>query len=1111
MNSIQPFVKFQDDDNNLWLQHFHRLANKALGAETAQILFNKYQTLFTDTYQSLLTPRNALQDLLSLQQLDTQNTSQVSLICPSKGFDYYRLHFYCLQPRYLDEFLPVLANIGLRVMDQVQFQLTIENSTLFIKSFAIKAAKQQYTSFKKLRSPLLANIQAVMSGKMENDGLNKLTVLSAMDWQAIDLLRAYRNYFLQINHHTTRNSIHHALINNPVVALCLYQYFEIRFRPEPKWSHCLQREEQALTPLREQLLINLKDVNDINEDRILRTLFNLIDATTRSNFHLRRDHSDFFIAFKINSLGVIDMPSPKPQFEVYVHAVNMEGIHLRAGNIARGGIRWSDRQDDFRTEILGLMQTQVSKNALIIPTGAKGGFIVKKYPNPEDTLGTAKSSYQTLMHGLLDLTDNLPENKPEFSSQIVCYDNPDPYLVVAADKGTASFSDLANQVSAEYQFWLADAFASGGSRGYDHKALGITARGAWECVKRHFLELGKDIQNEAFTIIGIGSMDGDVFGNGMLLSPYGRLLAAFSGQHIFIDPNPPEDDSAFKERQRLFTLPHSSWNDYDRNLISEGGGVYLRSEKDIPLSDTIKKWLDIRYQSLDGETLIKCLLCAPVDLLWLGGIGTYVKSSIEKQEEVGDRNNDNVRINANQLKALVVGEGANLGFTQKARIEFALAGGSINTDAIDNSAGVDTSDHEVNLKILLMQLQQQQLIDDYQPLFTGMTSEVCQLVLNNNIAQSRCLSLEQRRCQEDLSIFLQLADRLEASGFLDRIVESFPENQEILTRAQPIITRPELAVLIAAAKRYLTQKIQDEVTSLHHDCCHSYLEAYFPQPLVERFKNQLSQHPLANQIKATIISNKIINQAGCNFLMLDVDKDHHHLLDQVRCYLAFDRIIDGDALRQDLEQLENKASINALYLLLLQLEKTLSELCRWSLVHHLKINTQQQTINQYRDYLQQYKELTANHNKTEFTDALADKIQLIASLNDFPLLVALAKQNNQDFTQLATIYQELNRFLGLDTLYERLAKLPVQSVWERKLLVDLPDTLKQITSRILSSVLTNAVDSCADYFELPEMKQKAVHYKHIYQELSNAPAFNLLPYLVFAKEFERLFSDSVEI
>jgi len=1101
-----PSSTHEQSKNKPWQDRFQRLIGKALGADSANELWQKYHTAFTSHYKALVSPRYALQDLLYLEQIKQRDEPLVNLIRPGYGSDHYRLHFYSQQERYLDEYLPVLENIGLRVMDQVQFPIPVDGYTLFIKSFTIKAAKSQYDSFRKLRRPMLATIQAVMTDKMENDSLNKLTVLSGMAWQAIDLLRAYRNYFLQLNHHTSRASIHRALINNPEVALYLFNYFEARFRPDPAWDDALLREEQSLMPLRLQLLNSLAEVADLNDDRILRTLFNLIDATMRSNYHLRRDLPDYFIAFKINSLGIIDMPAPKPQYEIYVHSVAMEGIHLRGGKISRGGIRWSDRLDDFRTEILGLMQTQISKNALIIPTGAKGGFVVKKNGGTDDFKTAGKKAYLTLICGLLDLTDNYQDDDIIPLPELVTYDDPDPYLVVAADKGTAQFSDIANGVAADYQFWLGDAFASGGSRGYDHKALGITARGAWECVKRHFRELGKDIQHETFTVVGIGSMDGDVFGNGMLLSPCIRLVAAFSGQHIFLDPNPPADDSAFNERRRLFELPGSSWNDYDRTLISKGGGVFLRADKNIVVSGAVRKWLGIRYPSLDGESLIRYLLMASVDLLWLGGIGTYVKAVSEKHEEVGDRNNDNVRINAAELKATVVGEGANLGFTQKARIEYALRGGRINTDAVDNSAGVDTSDHEVNLKILLMRLHKQKLIADYQPLFTGMTTEVCRLVLANNIAQSLCLSLEQLRCNEDSSMFLPIAERLEASGFLDRAVESFPQNKEILARPGKILTRPEVAVLMAVAKMYLTQQIQDQIALLHDDCCNCYLEAYFPEQLTEQYKNQLTGHPLATQIKATMVSNKIINQAGCSFLALDIDNDNPNLLDHVSCYLAFDRLLEGDALRRIIAASDNKIAADKQYQLLLQLEKTLAEFCRWTLGHGLIIRPDQPTMTRYSSYLNSYRQavLQPAYQQAGITDELEQKMLLISHLNDFPLLVSLCIQTGQDFLAVVKLFNELTAYLGLDSIYECLSKLPIHDAWERKLLPDLPDTMKRVTSRLVKTLLVNNTTSCTDYFELPAEKQKMAHYRRIYQEIINAPPVNLLPYVVLAKELERL-------
>lgn len=1104
-----------DTADELWASRFRQLATRALGKEAASLLWQKYHKVFTSEYQVLVSPRYGLQDLLHLQQLTGSSAHSVSMLKPCQGVEHYRLHFYSQQERYLDEYIPLLENMSLRVMDQVQFRVTVEGVTQFIKSFTIKAAKSRYDTFPKLRRQMLATILAIINGNVENDALNKLSVLAGLAWQEIDLLRAYRNYYLQLDHHTSRISIHHALIGNPQVAHSLFNYFEARFRPYSAWNEPMLREELALLPLRLKLLNNMETVADINDDRILRTVFNLIDATMRSNFHVRRDLEYYFIAFKINSLGVIDMPLPKPQYEIYVHAVDMEGIHLRGGKVSRGGIRWSDRPDDFRTEILGLMQTQISKNALIIPTGAKGGFVVKKNGTKADFKEAGKKAYLKLMHSMLDLTDNYSHGQVVSPPQLVTYDDPDPYLVVAADKGTAQFSDMANGVAEEYQFWLHDAFASGGSRGYDHKALGITARGAWECVKRHFREIGRDIQSQTFSVIGIGSMDGDVFGNGMLLSPSIRLLGAFSGQHIFIDPNPADVKAAFNERKRLFELPGSSWNDYDRTLISGGGGVYSRSDKDITLSGEVKKWLGIRYKSLDGESLIRYLLTASADLLWLGGIGTYIKAGTEKHEEVGDRSNDNVRVNACDLNAVVVGEGANLGFTQKARIEYALCGGRINTDAVDNSAGVDTSDHEVNLKILLTDLQKKNIISDYQSLFTSMTADVCQSVLANNIAQSLCLSLEQLRCKENPSQFLQVAEHLEVTGFLDKAVESFPQNKEILARSSQTMTRPEFAVLMAAGKMYLTQQIQNQAALLHDDCCSCYLQSYFPRQIAERYEAQLASHPLANEIKATIVSNKIINQAGCCFL--NGEAENENMLDHVSCYLAFDRVLDGDMLRQAICALDNKIPAEKQYQLLAQLEKMLLNFCRWAGLHEQKIRPDALTIKRYRRYLADYsdsfKQADSHHQFTEQLEhyrqvgipvELAEKMLVISGLNDFPLVVALSAETVQDFAVILALFNETNVYLGLNAIAGQVAKLPVHDQWERKVSADIQENIKRIAGSVIKNILSSKAANCAEYFDLPAKKHKIDQYRRLYQEINNPLPGNLFPYLVLTAELEKL-------
>lgn len=1099
---------------NSWSEKLKALTQRALGEQRGLPLWQKYHQLLPPDYQLLISPRHALNDILQLEHIRVYGRQCVSLLKPSAAHPHFRLHFYSQQERYLDEFIPVLENMHLRVMDQVQFAFSIDGVPAAIKSFTIKAATSPSLPLSWIKSRLLETIQSVMEGRAENDALNKLVILAGLSWQECDVLRAYRNYYLQLEHRTTKDSVHHALFHHPAVAKGLYDYFEARFRPNPAWQDSMLREELVLFPLRLQLLENMAQVANINDDRILRIIFNLIDATVRSNFHQRRLQDDYFIAIKINSLGVIDMPAPRPQYEIYVHGADMEGIHLRGGRISRGGIRWSDRIDDFRTEILDLMQTQISKNALIIPTGAKGGFVVKRNGAEQDFKQAGQKAYLRLIRGLLDLTDNYHDGAIVNPAGVVVHDDDDPYLVVAADKGTAKFSDIANAVAAEYRFWLGDAFASGGSCGYDHKALGITARGAWECVRRHFRELGKDIQKEPFTVIGIGSMDGDVFGNGMLLSPCIRLLAAFSGQHIFIDPNPPASGEPLKERLRLFELAGSSWNDYDRSLISSGGGVYSRTDKDIPVSAELKQWLGIRYKSIDGESLIQYLLKTPVELLWLGGIGTYVKAGAEKHEEVGDRGNDGVRVNAGDLGALVVGEGANLGFTQKARIEYNLRGGRINTDAVDNSAGVDTSDHEVNLKILLSGLHKKNIIEDYQSLFIGMTEEICRLVLADNIAQSLCLSLEQRRCAINPPAFVQVAERLEAAGFLDRAVESFPQSNEIRSRYGQTLSRPELAVLMSTGKMYLTQQIQSHKLLLQDECYQPYLQAYFPADFGERFKPHLAGHPLANEIKATVISNYIINRAGCGFLSQDDMGEADGVFVHADLYLAFDRALQAEALRQAIHELDNKIPVDLQYQLLVQIEQTLADCCDWCLRQPDPVRPDSKSILGYRRYLQDYEDYIgrqAGDSRQAQSDELqqagippelAQKLVFIVNLRNFPFMVSLAMETGQELAAILKLINDIHQTMGLQGIEQQLAGIPQRDYWVKTVCNALLADMQQFTARLVKKMLADRLESCAKYIELYVKKPLIVRYRNIYRENQKTAPVNLLAYVALIRALE---------
>ncbi|MGR8931235.1 MAG: NAD-glutamate dehydrogenase domain-containing protein [Gammaproteobacteria bacterium] len=1098
-----------------WIEDLRVVLQRALGETTGFRLWQKYHVLFPDDYQAVIPSRLAVRDVLRLEQILEVKKLGVDLFKPDTQYPHYRLHFYTYRERYLDEFIPVLENLHLRVMDQVQFSFSVDGITLAVKSFTIKAATSESVPFNRIKKRLLETIQAVFEGRAENDPLNQLVLMAGLSWHECDVLRTYRNYFLQLNHWTSKASVHHALVNNPRVAQGLFDYFEARFRPNPVWQESFVREEQVLFPLRLQLLENIAAVSNINDDRILRVIFNLIDATVRSNFHKRRLMEDYFIAIKIHSLGVIDMQAPRPHYEIYVHGVDMEGIHLRGGKVSRGGIRWSDRIDDFRTEILDLMQTQISKNALIIPTGAKGGFVVKANIMERDNKEAGKTAYIRFIRGLLDLTDNYRDDVVVSPDGIVVHDDPDPYLVVAADKGTAKFSDIANEVAEAYRFWLGDAFASGGSNGYDHKLLGITARGAWECVKRHFRELGKDIQAQPFTVIGIGSMDGDVFGNGMLLSTCIRLRAAFSGQHIFLDPEPLPNDGPFKERQRLFETPGSSWNDYDRRLISTGGGVYNRTDKDIPVSAELRSWLGVRYKSVDGETLIQLLLKAPVELLWLGGIGTYIKASSEKSEDVGDRANDNVRVDACDVKALVVGEGANLGFTQKARIEYALRGGRIDTDAVNNSAGVDTSDHEVNLKILLSRLHNKGLVEDYQRLFTDMTPAVCELVLADNIAQSLCLSLEQRRCAEDPAKFIQVAERLESAGKLDRAVESFPTTKEMQARPGQALTRPELAVLMSASKMYLTEQLESKPQLLERECHDRYLQAYFPAEFRARFSEHLVGHPLSNQIKATMMSNRIINQAGCGFLVQD-ESDAEGMMPYANSYLIFDHVIEAESLRSAIRQLDNRVAADKQYQLELQLEQTLTALAGWSVDQDQNdcpnadtIAHYQHALNEYQDFLKRQvgDELLVqvdSHQQAGIPSELAEKLAIVVNLKDFLFMLDLAERTKYDYMTLQRLLDDIDENLGTREIEQRLALIPHRDYWVKNVCTILHRDIEEFATELVRKIFNSQAVDCADYFGQYVEKAKLTRYKAVYLENQKTVPVNLLAYVSLVRALQNL-------
>ena len=776
----------------------------------------------------------------------------------------------------LSDFLPVLENLGLRVFAEDSTVVILAAvGTARIHAFQVQdqnGARLDVAATTGLVAPVLLALHA---GRAENDRLNSLILRAQIDWRAVDLLRTYANHGLQIGAAPSRAAIIETLTNHPESVQLLWQYFEHKFDPL-RPTAAADRLQRGLPEIERQFVASLDRVSSVSADRTLRALFAVVAATVRTNFYsvtatpprLPADPERSPIAIKLECARIEHLPKPYPLYEVYVHAATLEGVHLRGAKVSRGGIRLSDRHDDFRTEILGLLQTQTVKNAVIVPAGAKGGFVVKRRAGAAPNAAQIVAAYRAFIGALLDVTDNIVHGRATAPPGMITYDPMDPYLVVAADKGTATLSDVANEVAAQRQFWLGDAFASGGTHGYDHKREGITARGAWESVKQHFHEMGRDAEREPITVVGIGDMSGDVFGNGLLLSRRFLLRAAFNHLHIFIDPE-PDAARSYTERERLFHLERSTWTDYSSLALGPGGGIYLRSAKRVSLSPAALEMLGFGAVEPTGEEVVHAILQMDADLLWNGGIGTYVKGTDESNSEVGDTTNDAVRVNGKDLLVEVVAEGGNLGLTQRGRVEYALRGGRINTDAIDNSGGVDMSDHEVNLKIARAGAVEggQVRAGERDQILRELVREVTQRVLAHNVRQARLLGLDQIRSQEHLIEFRDLMAQLEADGVLDRRLHQLPDREALRGRRAQFLglTRPELAVLLAHAKLALQHQLLG--SSLPDDpYFEPLLRGYFPDAFNLRFGHGVRSHRLRREIIAVELGNQLIDTMGMTFV-----------------------------------------------------------------------------------------------------------------------------------------------------------------------------------------------------------------------------------------------------
>jgi glutamate dehydrogenase len=873
----------------------------------------RYREAFPAGYRDRFDAAEALADVAEFEAFgDGQTIRARAYRTAADSPLHFRFKLYRKgEPAPLADVLPILENMGLKAMAEAGFRVSLEGEdSVWVHDFEIEDPRGGNLVFAEIKDVFEDAVAAVWTGRTENDGFNRLVMELSIPWRDAALVRALARYRQQSGLDPSQRVQEQALSNHPGVTRLILDLFRIKFDPAIA-ADVEARQAQAQAVMAE-VVEALQLVESLDDDRVLRRLALLVGAIQRTNFYQRTADGAVkpYISFKVASGQLADLPAPKPFREIFVWSTRVEGIHLRFGPVARGGLRWSDRRDDFRTEVLGLVKAQQVKNAVIVPVGSKGGFYPKQLPkgSPDAIRAEAIGAYKTFLSGLLDITDNLDAaGKVIRPPGVIAHDGEDPYLVVAADKGTATFSDIANGVAESYGFWLGDAFASGGSVGYDHKVMGITARGAWEAVKRHFREMGKDIQSEPFTVVGCGDMSGDVFGNGMLLSRCIRLQAAFDHRDIFLDPD-PDPAKSYAERERMFALPRSSWQDYDRKKISKGGGVFSRSLKSIPLSPEVRRFLGTDAEALPPAEVINLILKAPAELLYLGGIGTYVKAKSESHMDAGDKANDAVRVNGSELRVKVVGEGANLGLTQAGRIEFAAQGGRIETDAIDNSAGVDSSDHEVNIKITTGILERQGKLTRAQrnKLLPTMTDDVASHVLVHNYDQTLALSLLEMDSVGELEPHARFMAQLEHAGRLDRVVEGLPDALEISERlkAGRGLYRPELAVLLAYGKLELKREI---VASHAPDdpFFESRLEAYFPKPL-RKYKDAIRAHRLRPDIIATVIANDMINRCGPSFPSRTMTAAGCDVVALTAGYEAAKQALDFEALWAEIEALDLK-------------------------------------------------------------------------------------------------------------------------------------------------------------------------------------------------------------
>ena len=1079
-NNIEYNVK--DIENNLieaartWEDKLQSALLESAGEARGNELNRKYCNAFARSYKEEVLPSAAVVDIEKLEMLNDDNKLEMLFYRPQEeaSSNIVRLSlFHKDEPIHLSDVMPMLENFGLRVVGETPYSVkTSDGGINWIMDFSMLIDSKGMADFDKISARFRAALTSVWANRLENDGFNRLVLMGGLTGREASILRAYAKYMRQIGVTFSQTYIESTFANYPHIAAKIVNLFAKKFSVKSPAS------AKTLEKLGLEIYAELENVANLDDDRIIRLYVDMIVATLRTNYFQKDGEGKFksYISLKIQPSLIPEVPLPVPAFEIFVYSPRVEGVHLRFGKVARGGLRWSDRREDFRTEVLGLVKAQQVKNTVIVPVGSKGGFVCKQLPSEREAfIKEGQECYKIFIRGLLDITDNIERGEVVPAVDVTRHDEDDAYLVVAADKGTATFSDIANGIAIEYNFWLGDAFASGGSVGYDHKKMGITARGAWESVKRHFREMDINCQTTDFTAVAIGDMAGDVFGNGMLLSKHIRLQVAFNHLHIFVDPN-PDAAASYPERERLFNLPRSSWEDYNKELISSGGGVFSRAAKSITLSPEMKKMLGTKKASMTPNELIKASLMMEFDLLWNGGIGTYIKHSKETDADVGDRANDALRINGKDLGAKVFGEGGNLGATQLGRIEFAAKGGRVNTDFIDNVGGVACSDNEVNIKILLNGLVAEGDLTRKQrdELLYSMTDEVSELVLKDCYRQTHTLSITQSKGTSTLKEKIRFIHALEKEGKLDRTIEFIPTDEELAERAAAgrDLTRPELSVLVSYAKMVLKESlVTDEITE--NPYYRQLLVKSFPRPLREKFNDAMNNHPLRKEIIATKLANNIVNDMGLNFMVRMNEETGANEAEIALCYSIASEIFQMRDTWLSISDLDNKIPSNVQTEMLYQLRRTVRRATRWFLRHRTKAQTIEQSIEAFAPTFADLSEnLTKYIVKTEsdriesareeLTQSgvpveIAQRIVSLSSLFSVMDLTQIAQNSNRKIHMVSHTYFKLGAQMGLHWFLDQITNQPVSNHWQALARASYREELDW-QQRTLSEVVLNSFE-----------------------------------------------------